>query len=112
MKWVRGLEFLDHEAAGFWEQNGYHMYGTLERTALQRTSKKRNQTLLLQDGIVAVLHQLGPHRLRLFDVAERAYLYANQLIARRGGRAAYCFLLEGVDQASASSCLLTAATCT
>ena len=27
VKWVRGLEFLDHDQAGFWEQNGYHMYG-------------------------------------------------------------------------------------
>ena len=27
VKWVRALEFLDHDAAGFWEQNGYHMYG-------------------------------------------------------------------------------------
>ena len=27
VKWVRGLEFLDHDEAGFWEQNGYHMYG-------------------------------------------------------------------------------------
>jgi len=27
VKWVRWLEFLDHDAAGFWEQNGYHMYG-------------------------------------------------------------------------------------
>jgi len=27
VKWVRGMEFLDHDAAGFWEQNGYHMYG-------------------------------------------------------------------------------------
>ncbi len=27
VKWVRGLEFLWHDAAGFWEQNGYHMYG-------------------------------------------------------------------------------------
>jgi DMSO/TMAO reductase YedYZ molybdopterin-dependent catalytic subunit len=27
VKWVRGFEFLDQEAAGFWEQNGYHMYG-------------------------------------------------------------------------------------
>jgi DMSO/TMAO reductase YedYZ molybdopterin-dependent catalytic subunit len=27
VKWVRGLELLDHDAAGFWEQNGYHMYG-------------------------------------------------------------------------------------
>jgi DMSO/TMAO reductase YedYZ molybdopterin-dependent catalytic subunit len=26
-KWVRGIEFLDHDAPGFWEQNGYHMYG-------------------------------------------------------------------------------------
>jgi DMSO/TMAO reductase YedYZ molybdopterin-dependent catalytic subunit len=27
VKWVRGLEFLNHDQAGFWEQNGYHMYG-------------------------------------------------------------------------------------
>jgi DMSO/TMAO reductase YedYZ molybdopterin-dependent catalytic subunit len=27
VKWVRGIEFLDHDTAGFWERNGYHMYG-------------------------------------------------------------------------------------
>jgi DMSO/TMAO reductase YedYZ molybdopterin-dependent catalytic subunit len=27
VKWVRGIELLDHDAPGFWEQNGYHMYG-------------------------------------------------------------------------------------
>jgi DMSO/TMAO reductase YedYZ molybdopterin-dependent catalytic subunit len=27
VKWVRGIEFLEREAPGFWEQNGYHMYG-------------------------------------------------------------------------------------
>lgn len=27
VKWVRGLEFLSRDAAGFWEQNGYHIYG-------------------------------------------------------------------------------------
>ena len=27
VKWLRGLEFLDHDMPGFWEQNGYHMYG-------------------------------------------------------------------------------------
>ena len=27
VKWVRGFELLDEDAAGFWEQNGYHMYG-------------------------------------------------------------------------------------
>ena len=27
VKWVRGLELLDADAAGCWEQNGYHMYG-------------------------------------------------------------------------------------
>jgi DMSO/TMAO reductase YedYZ molybdopterin-dependent catalytic subunit len=27
VKWVRGLELLDRDAPGFWEQNGYHMYG-------------------------------------------------------------------------------------
>ncbi|MFM7251955.1 MAG: sulfite oxidase-like oxidoreductase [Ilumatobacteraceae bacterium] len=26
-KWVRGLEVRDSDAPGFWEQNGYHMYG-------------------------------------------------------------------------------------
>ena len=27
VKWVRGLEFMDRDRAGFWEQNGYHIYG-------------------------------------------------------------------------------------
>ncbi len=27
VKWVRGIRFLDHDQPGFWEQNGYHMYG-------------------------------------------------------------------------------------
>jgi DMSO/TMAO reductase YedYZ molybdopterin-dependent catalytic subunit len=27
VKWVRGFEFLAQNAAGFWEQNGYHMFG-------------------------------------------------------------------------------------
>jgi len=27
VKWVRGLEFYDHDLPGFWEQNGYHIYG-------------------------------------------------------------------------------------
>ncbi len=27
VKWVRGFEFFDHDVAGFWERNGYHMYG-------------------------------------------------------------------------------------
>ena len=26
-KWLRGIELLDDDQAGFWEQNGYHMYG-------------------------------------------------------------------------------------
>ncbi|MGC8464677.1 MAG: sulfite oxidase-like oxidoreductase [Acidimicrobiales bacterium] len=26
-KWLRGLEFLDSDRPGFWERNGYHMYG-------------------------------------------------------------------------------------
>jgi len=26
-KWVRGLQLLDHDEAGFWESYGYHMYG-------------------------------------------------------------------------------------
>jgi DMSO/TMAO reductase YedYZ molybdopterin-dependent catalytic subunit len=27
VKWVRGMELLDQDQAGFWEQNGYHMRG-------------------------------------------------------------------------------------
>ena len=27
VKWVRGFELLESDAPGFWEQNGYHMYG-------------------------------------------------------------------------------------
>jgi DMSO/TMAO reductase YedYZ molybdopterin-dependent catalytic subunit len=27
VKWVRGLEFFDRDVPGFWEQNGYHLYG-------------------------------------------------------------------------------------
>jgi DMSO/TMAO reductase YedYZ molybdopterin-dependent catalytic subunit len=26
-KWIEGLRVMDHEEPGFWEQNGYHMYG-------------------------------------------------------------------------------------
>jgi DMSO/TMAO reductase YedYZ molybdopterin-dependent catalytic subunit len=26
-KWVRGLRLLDEDEPGFWEQNGYHLYG-------------------------------------------------------------------------------------
>jgi DMSO/TMAO reductase YedYZ molybdopterin-dependent catalytic subunit len=26
-KWLNGLEFLDQEALGFWERNGYHQRG-------------------------------------------------------------------------------------
>jgi DMSO/TMAO reductase YedYZ molybdopterin-dependent catalytic subunit len=26
-KWVRGLRFMDTDQPGFWEANGYHMYG-------------------------------------------------------------------------------------
>jgi len=27
VKWVRGIELMAHDAPGFWEQNGYHIYG-------------------------------------------------------------------------------------
>ena len=27
VKWVRAMEFLAEDTAGFWEQNGYHIYG-------------------------------------------------------------------------------------
>lgn len=26
-KWLAAIEFLDHDRAGFWERNGYHMHG-------------------------------------------------------------------------------------
>lgn len=26
-KWIRGIEFSDKNVPGFWEKNGYHMYG-------------------------------------------------------------------------------------
>ncbi len=26
-KWVRALELCDGDRPGFWERNGYHMYG-------------------------------------------------------------------------------------
>ena len=26
-KWVRGLDFMEDDEPGFWEQNGYHIYG-------------------------------------------------------------------------------------
>lgn len=26
-KWLRGIEFMDGDKPGFWERNGYHMYG-------------------------------------------------------------------------------------
>ena len=27
VKWARGIEFMAHDAPGFWEENGYNMYG-------------------------------------------------------------------------------------
>jgi DMSO/TMAO reductase YedYZ molybdopterin-dependent catalytic subunit len=27
VKWVRGFTVMDHDEPGFWERNGYHMYG-------------------------------------------------------------------------------------
>lgn len=27
VKWVRGFSLMDHDEPGFWERNGYHMYG-------------------------------------------------------------------------------------
>lgn len=26
-KWLRGIEFMERDKPGFWERNGYHMYG-------------------------------------------------------------------------------------
>lgn len=31
VKWVRGLQLLDHDRLGFWERNGYHEYGDVWR---------------------------------------------------------------------------------
>jgi DMSO/TMAO reductase YedYZ molybdopterin-dependent catalytic subunit len=41
-KWVRAFEFLDFDAPGFWEMNGYHLraderYSHEETDAMQRT---------------------------------------------------------------------------
>jgi DMSO/TMAO reductase YedYZ molybdopterin-dependent catalytic subunit len=41
VKWLRSLEFLDHDTPGFWEQNGYHMYGDPWKE--QRFSWEREQ---------------------------------------------------------------------
>lgn len=30
-KWIRGLEFVEHDRAGYWENRGYHMYGDPSR---------------------------------------------------------------------------------
>jgi DMSO/TMAO reductase YedYZ molybdopterin-dependent catalytic subunit len=27
VKWIRGLDFMAHDAPGYWEENGYNMYG-------------------------------------------------------------------------------------
>jgi DMSO/TMAO reductase YedYZ molybdopterin-dependent catalytic subunit len=27
VKWVRGVDFMAQDAPGYWEDNGYHMYG-------------------------------------------------------------------------------------
>ena len=47
VKWVRRIEFLDHDAAGFWERNGYHMYGDPWREERRRGRGK----LLCSSGI-------------------------------------------------------------
>jgi len=48
-KWVRGIEFMDHDQAGFWEQYGYHMrgdpfkeerYGGFVQTTMQQVRGK------------------------------------------------------------------------
>ena len=40
VKWVRGIEFMRENAPGFWEQNGYHIYGDpfLEQRYSERLS--------------------------------------------------------------------------
>ena len=30
-KWIRGLEFVDRDRAGYWEERGYHMHGDPKR---------------------------------------------------------------------------------
>ncbi len=48
-KWVRALELLDHDVAGFWENNGYHMYGDpwdeLRYTADRPTGRPRPRSI-------------------------------------------------------------------
>jgi DMSO/TMAO reductase YedYZ molybdopterin-dependent catalytic subunit len=36
-KWIRGVEFLAHDQAGFWEEGGYHMNGDPWREERYRT---------------------------------------------------------------------------
>jgi DMSO/TMAO reductase YedYZ molybdopterin-dependent catalytic subunit len=53
-KWVRGFEFLDHNAPGFWEMNGYHLradpwneerYSAQETNAMQRMRTEARRRL-------------------------------------------------------------------
>jgi DMSO/TMAO reductase YedYZ molybdopterin-dependent catalytic subunit len=30
-KWIRGIELLAYDKPGFWEENGYHIYGDPRR---------------------------------------------------------------------------------
>ena len=47
VKWVRGLEFMAQDSPGFWEQNGYNMYGDpfkeqrYQRLVIQWTKKSK-----------------------------------------------------------------------
>ncbi len=53
-KWVRGLEFMDHEKPGFWERGGYHVRGDpwLEERfgGAVRTTMQQARSQALRDG--------------------------------------------------------------
>ncbi len=46
-KWLRGIEFMAEDRAGFWEGYGYHMRGT--------TDLGRRRKSLLTDGLKSTL---------------------------------------------------------
>ena len=41
VKWVRGFDLLDHDEPGFWERNGYHMYGDPWRSSATGATERR-----------------------------------------------------------------------
>ncbi|HEY9013644.1 MAG TPA: sulfite oxidase-like oxidoreductase [Gemmatimonadales bacterium] len=59
-KWVRGFEFLEHNAPGFWERSGYHLradpwreerYAAQETDAMQRMRAESARRRRQQPGV-------------------------------------------------------------